>query len=119
VTYLPSLNTYLLIEMIFEFPQNGYISPTKLKIMPFKTDELTRTNSIIILCLNIVRLILCIQSIYMIPVKIKYREVLPGYIASILRDIIQLSLSIAPVCLMFVIPSFDSNALLENPENSE
>ncbi len=119
MTYLPSLNTYLLIEMIFEFPQNGYISPTKLKIMPFKTDELTRTNSIIILCLNIVRLILCIQSIYMIPVKIKYREVLPGYIASILRDIIQLSLSIAPVCLMFVIPSFDSNALLENPENSE
>ena len=52
--------------------------------------------------LNSTRIILCLFTCYLIIIKLKFREVLPGFVTSIGRDIVQLSLSIAPFILEII-----------------
>ena len=61
---------------------------------------------------NILRAVCCCYTLFMIYLKLKYRSVLKNILASIVRDIIQVILSILPLLMLWALKDEITDKLL-------
>jgi len=99
--YAPSLDAFLIAELSFEFLGTGNVTPRKLDVLFFKPyDAQTSQEKLLLICI-LIKGLFCGYSLWLIYLKLQYKSVLKGIMASIARDVVQMTLSLLPV-IMFM-----------------
>lgn len=77
------------IEISFEFSTfQSRIIPNKIDTTFYTSEFWENPETKFLLCCDIFKLIFCLYTLWLVYIKIRYRKVLPGVVASLSRDFV-------------------------------
>ena len=115
--YIPSHDWLISISLLIEFDSSGNIFPTNIDVLPLQlesSEEEGALKNFFVTSANVLRGACCFYTLCMIYLKLKYRTVLKHIAASVVRDIIQVFLSIIPLCMLWVLKGDITDELLSD-----
>ena len=113
--YVASYDLFISSTASFQFNSVGRTSPAAVTVLFLKSDHVDSFTGQVLFVLSIVRGLACLYTIWLIYVKIKYRQVLENHTISIGRDVCQLLLSVIPLLILVSHPIDTSvNEIVKN-----